>query len=77
MEQVDLLYIDSSHERDPTIDEVTTWLPYLARDTPVIFDDFDLPDYPGVAEAIRALDLNGKQEGALFVYWHNTSATAH
>lgn len=77
MEQVDLLYIDSSHEREQTIEEVAAWLPYLTPGAPVVFDDFDHPSYPGVSEAVRELGLPGEQEASLFVYRHNTSERAH
>jgi len=64
---VDLLYIDSSHERQPTIDEVRAWRPVLAPDAAIVFDDFDHPDYPGVREAVQELGLRGRPVGTLFV----------
>jgi len=77
MERVELLYIDSSHEREQTIEEVTTWLPYLVPGAPVIFDDFNEdPPWPGVSDAIRALGLPGEQHASLFVYRHQTNAEA-
>jgi Methyltransferase domain len=36
---VDLLYIDSSHQRDDTIREVEAWRPALGEGTVVVFDD--------------------------------------
>jgi predicted O-methyltransferase YrrM len=64
---VDLLYIDSSHERQATIDEVRAWRPVLAPGAVIVFDDYEHPDYPGVREAVRELDLSGRSAGALFV----------
>ncbi|HEY8866551.1 MAG TPA: class I SAM-dependent methyltransferase [Solirubrobacteraceae bacterium] len=65
---VDLLYIDSSHERAATIAEVEAWRPALAPGAIVVFDDYVHPDYPGVREAIRELDLDGEVVGTLFVH---------
>lgn len=69
-EPVDLLYIDSSHEREHTIAEVRAWQPYLRPGAPVVFDDYIHADYPGVREAVEALGLEGEQRGTLFVYRH-------
>ena len=65
---VDLLFVDSSHERDETIREFEAWRPVLAPDALVVFDDYGHPDYPGVAEAVAALELPGERQGTLFVY---------
>lgn len=70
---VDLLYIDSSHEAEPTIEEVKTWLRYLAPGAAMVFDDFTHQRYTGVAEAVGALGLAGEQAGTLFIYRHNAS----
>ncbi len=64
---VDLLYIDSSHERQPTIDEVHAWRPALAPGAAIVFDDFGHPDYPGVKAAVDELGLDGRVVGTLFV----------
>jgi predicted O-methyltransferase YrrM len=64
---VDLLYIDSSHERQPTIDEVRAWRPVLAPEAVIAFDDYGHPDYPGVREAVQELGLDGRLIGTLFV----------
>jgi predicted O-methyltransferase YrrM len=64
---VDLLYIDSSHERQPTIDEVYAWRPALAPGAVIVFDDYGHPDYPGVREAVQELELDGRLVGTLFV----------
>jgi predicted O-methyltransferase YrrM len=64
---VDLLYIDSSHERQATIDEVRAWQPVLAPGAAIVFDDYGHPDYPGVREAVRELALPGRPAGTLFV----------
>jgi SAM-dependent methyltransferase len=65
---VDLLYIDSSHERDATVAEVRAWQPVLAPDGLIVFDDYTHPDFPGVREAIATLGLSGEQAGTLYVH---------
>jgi predicted O-methyltransferase YrrM len=71
---VDLLYIDSSHGREETIEEFRAWEPALALGALVIFDDFPHPDFPGVQQAVRELGLAGEQHGTLFV--HEIAAAA-
>jgi cephalosporin hydroxylase len=65
---VDMLYIDSSHEREQTIAEVLAWRPVLRPGAPIVFDDYRHPDFPGVAEAIAELGLSGQARGSLFVH---------
>ena len=65
---VDLLYIDSSHQRESTIAEVLAWRPVLAPGATVAFDDYGHPDFPGVREAIADLGLAGEQRGTMFVH---------
>lgn len=65
---IDLLYIDSSHERAATVAEVQAWRPALAAGAIVAFDDYVHPDYPGVRQAILELDLDGEVVGTLFVH---------
>ena len=65
---VDLLYIDSSHEREETIAEVLAWRPALCAGAVIVFDDYTHPDYPGVREAVARLNLTGEQRGTLFVH---------
>jgi predicted O-methyltransferase YrrM len=67
-EPVDLLYIDSSHDRQATLEELDAWLPALRAGSLVVFDDFDHPEYPGVREAVAELGLSGRQRGTLFVH---------
>lgn len=65
---VDLLYIDSSHERAQTIDEVRAWRPVLRPGAVIVFDDYTHPGFPGVREAVAELGLSGDQRGTLFVH---------
>jgi predicted O-methyltransferase YrrM len=68
---VDLLYIDSSHEREQTIQEVQAWSPNLGPGAAVIFDDYTNADFPGVREAIEQLGLGGEVRGNFFIYRHS------
>jgi predicted O-methyltransferase YrrM len=70
---VDLLYIDSSHQRDDTIREVEVWRPALREGSVMLFDDFAHSEYPGVAEAVRHLELMGEQRRGLFFHQVITS----
>jgi Methyltransferase domain len=54
---VDLLYIDSSHDRLETVAEVLAWRPVLRPRSLIVFDDFRHPDFPGAHEAIAELKL--------------------
>jgi predicted O-methyltransferase YrrM len=65
---VDLLYIDSSHERAETIAEVLAWRPALRAGAVIVFDDYTHPDFPGVREAVAELGLSGGRRGTLFVH---------
>ena len=64
---VDMLFIDSTHERDATVAEYRAWEPRLRAGAVVAFHDYGHPGFPGVAEAIRILDLSGEVRGGLFV----------
>ena len=66
-EPVDLLYIDSSHERAQTIAEVRAWSGVLRPGAVIVLDDFDHPDFPGVREAVEELGLRGEVRESLFV----------
>jgi predicted O-methyltransferase YrrM len=65
---VDLLYVDSSHEREETIAEVRAWRRALRPGATIVFDDFRHPNFPGVREAITELALDGEQRGTLFIH---------
>jgi hypothetical protein len=67
-EGVELLFIDSSHERAPTVLEFRAWRPLLGPGAVVVFDDYGHPDWPGVAEAVADLGLDGEVRGGLFVW---------
>ena len=65
---VELLFIDSSHEREPTLAQVAVWRPALAPGALVVFDDYGHPDYPGVAQAVDALGATGAVCASMFLW---------
>lgn len=71
--QVELLYIDSSHDRAATIREVQAWKPVLVADALIVFDDYTHSEFPGVREAVDELRLDGQERDGLFV--HNLGAS--
>jgi hypothetical protein len=65
---VELLFIDSSHERAGTVAAFAAWRAALADDALVVFHDHGHPEYPGVREAVIELGLSGEEAGGLFVW---------
>ena len=63
----ELLFIDSTHERAGTVAEVRAWQPHLARDALIVLHDYGNPAFPGVAEAVADLGLEGDVRGGCFV----------
>ena len=64
----ELLFVDSSHEREATVRAFGAWRCALAPAAVVVFHDYGHPAYPGVAEAVAELGLSGAREGGLFVW---------
>jgi len=69
VKDVDFLFLDSSHDYDATLNEFNAWKPSLAPGAIVVFDDFGHPEFPGVAQAVRELDLQGEVADGHFI-WH-------
>jgi hypothetical protein len=65
---VEFLFIDSTHERAATVAEFTAWRPRLAGDAVVAFHDHGHPEFPGVAEAVAELGLDGSARGGTYVW---------
>ena len=65
---VGMVFIDSSHERADTVGEFEAWRTRLRPGGIVVFHDYRHPDYPGVAEAMEDLGLQGEVRGSLFVW---------
>jgi Methyltransferase domain len=69
-ERVEMLFLDSSHQREETLSSFHAWRNALLPDGIVAFHDYDHPEYPGVREAIEELGLDGEAHDGLFV-WRN------
>jgi len=67
-EAVDLLFIDGSHEREDTARAFRAWRERLVEGATVVFHDYDDPSYPGVAEAVAELGLEGRRVPRMFVW---------
>jgi hypothetical protein len=65
--EIEFLFIDSTHERAGTVAEVKAWQPHLARDALIVLHDYGNPAFPGVAEAVEELRLEGDVRGGCFV----------
>ncbi len=65
---VELLFVDSEHERRPVLDAFAAWRDALAPGAIVVFHDYAHPAYPGVREAVRELGLDGHEVGGVFVW---------
>ncbi|HWJ51172.1 MAG TPA: class I SAM-dependent methyltransferase [Solirubrobacteraceae bacterium] len=65
---VEVLFIDSQHEREPVVSAFRAWRDALAPNAVVVFHDYGHPDYPGVAQGIADLELRGVESGGLFVW---------
>ncbi len=66
---VDLLFIDSSHDRAETVAEFCVWRDAISPGGCVAFHDYDNPEFPGVRAAVHDdLGLAGAPLGDLFVW---------
>ena len=65
---VELLFVDSSHDRDATVAELRAWEPRLAPGALVVLHDYANPAYPGVAEAVEELGLSGREHAGLWLW---------
>ncbi len=63
---VELLYLDGRHTCDANLAAFEAWRPALAPRAMVAFHDYGDPKFPGVAEAVSQLGLQGQVEGTLF-----------
>ena len=63
-----MLFVDSTHDRPSVLAAFAAWQHALAPGADVAFHDYGHPEYPGVAEAIDELGLDGRESGGLFVW---------
>jgi hypothetical protein len=74
---VDLLFVDSSHDRAETAAEFTAWRRFIAAGGLVVFHDYGNPDFPGVERAIHGdLGLDGEPIADMFVWRNKPGETA-
>lgn len=64
----ELVFIDSSHEREETLAAFAAWRDRLTPGAVVAFHDYGEPFYPGVKEAVSELGLRGETFGHLFIW---------
>lgn len=65
---VGFVFDDGSHEREDTIASFRAWSPAIAVGGHMAFHDYLDPSYPGVAEAVTELGLEGTRAGRMFVW---------
>ena len=65
---IDLLFIDSSHEREATVSAFLAWRAVLAPGAIVAFHDHGNPGYPGVGQAVEDLNLSGRKRHGLYLW---------
>lgn len=66
--QSDFVFIDSSHEFEETLETFAAWRPKLEPGALVVFHDYGNPQYPGVAQAVAELGLDGRVDGEVFIW---------
>jgi hypothetical protein len=71
-ESIDLLYVDSNHDREIVRRSFEHWCDSITGDGFVVFDDYVNDNYPGVREAVADLGLQGWTAGRLFI-WEKAS----
>jgi predicted O-methyltransferase YrrM len=59
---VGLLFVDDDHSAEGARRAIESWAPHLAEGAIVAVDDYEHPDWPGVAEAVDALVDEGVLE---------------
>jgi SAM-dependent methyltransferase len=64
----ELVFIDSSHERDDTVKTFRVWAQRLAPGGLVAFHDYGDPAWPEVSAAVEELGLVGSARGYVFVW---------
>ena len=65
---LDLLFIDSSHEREETMTTFRLWSERLRAGGTAAFHDYDNEHFPGVAEAVAELGLEGEERAGMYVW---------
>ena len=66
--ELDFLFIDSSHELEETAATFTRWSERLRPGATAAFHDYADERYPGVAQAVARLGLEGEERAGMFVW---------
>ncbi|MBP2627613.1 MAG: hypothetical protein H6Q68_2324 [Firmicutes bacterium] len=69
-ESIDLLFIDASHDCESVKADIFHWYPKLKTGGFLVCHDYTYADWPGVAEAIKVLQLEGTLIGGS-LWLHN------
>lgn len=67
-EPVDALFVDAGKRAEQVRAYFESWEPLLAPGAVVAFHDFGHPGFPGIAQAVRELGLEGRTGKTLF-FW--------
>lgn len=65
--KIGLLFVDGDHSEQAVRADVAAWLPHLAADAVVAFDDYGTPKNPGVAVVVDSLSWPMRLVGTLAV----------
>jgi precorrin-6B methylase 2 len=66
--EIDFLFIDSSHEREETVSTFLLWSERVRPGGTVAFHDYADEQYPGVAQAVAQLGLQGEERAGMFLW---------
>jgi predicted O-methyltransferase YrrM len=66
--ECELVFIDSSHRLDETLETFRAWEANVPSGGLVAFHDHGNPQYPGVEQAVAQLGLDGRVDGELYVW---------
>ena len=66
--ELDFLFIDSSHELEETVATFSLWSEPLRPGGTAAFHDYADERYPGVAQAVARLGLEGEERAGMFLW---------
>lgn len=66
--ELDFLFIDSSHELEETVTTFRLWSERLRPGGTAAFHDYDNERYPGVAQAVAQLELDGEERAGMYLW---------
>ena len=67
--ELDFLFIDSSHELEETVTTFRLWSERVRPGGTAAFHDYGDERYPGVAQAVTKLGLDGEERAGMYL-WH-------